>query len=65
MYSQYCRIESAAGGVSCTPKEFIKAAHKCLKKSGRSRKQREARHTWLREGLALRIDARVTYRQYA
>jgi hypothetical protein len=34
MFAQYCRIETRAGGVCCTPREFIKSAHKCLTKKG-------------------------------
>lgn len=62
MFSQYCRIESAAGGVFCTEREFIREAHKLLSKTGKSHDQREARHAWLRDGLKMRLDARQEYR---
>ena len=51
MFSQYCRIESAAGGVICTDREFIRCARALLSDKGRSREQRDARHAWLRDGL--------------
>ena len=61
MFAQYCRIESGAGGVWATPREMIREARKMLRKSGKSREQREARHAWLREMLAMHHDARVEY----
>ena len=64
MYAQYCRIESKAGGVFCTPREFVRAALSLIKKRSRfSREFREARHQWLREGLDHRLMARDEYRQ--
>ena len=62
MFAQYCRIESKAGGVSCTRREFIRAARTLLTPKGRTcRRTRDARHAWLREGLAMRADARKQY----
>ena len=60
-FSQYCRIETAAGGVGCTPRQFIKAAHGLLSPKGKNRQSREARHAWLREGLAMLGGARDQY----
>ena len=51
-YAQYLRIETKAGGVSATPRQFIKAAHSLLSDQGKSKDRREWRHQWLREGLA-------------
>ena len=62
MYAQYCRLESKAGGVSCTPREFIRACLSVLKKKSRySRTFRHQRHQWIRSGLAMRLDARQQY----
>jgi len=61
MFAQYCRIESRAGGVSATSREMIREAHKMLKKSGRGRAQRSARHVWLRDMLSMHHDARLEY----
>lgn len=63
MYAQYCRIESAAGGVACTEREFIRACHGVLSPSGKSHERREWRHEWINEGLDYRIKARVEYAQ--
>jgi hypothetical protein len=51
-YSQYLRIETKAGGTSCTPRQFIKAAHTLLSERGKSHECRRDRHRWLRLGLA-------------
>lgn len=65
MFSQYCRIESNAGGVSCTVREFVRAAHSCLLKRYRfgkgARETRTSRHLWLRDGLKQRLEARKCY----
>ena len=50
-WSQYLRIESIAGGIGCTPREFIKACHTRLAPSAKTYVQREARHAWIRDGL--------------
>lgn len=60
LYSQYCRIEAAAGGVGCTAREFVRAAHKKINAKGKTRALRDARHAWLRAGLKYRVDARCT-----
>lgn len=60
-YSQYCRIESAAGGVACSDREFIRAALRLVSKDHRrARSKRIVRHEWLRAGLAHKIEARRT-----
>ena len=61
MYAQYCRIESRAGGVSCTRREFIRAARTMLEPSGKLRANRAGRHAWLRDGLLMRLSAREDY----
>ena len=65
MFAQYCRIESLAGGVSCTPREFIKACHSVLQKRYRfgihARTVRTGRHAWIRSGLEMRLRARQEY----
>ena len=60
LYSQYLRLETLAGGVTCTNKEFIKACHSVLKNKF-SREEREARHAWLRDGLAYLDKSRNLY----
>jgi hypothetical protein len=50
-HSQFLRIESKAGGVFCTPYQFIKAAFTVLSKQGKTRQMRDSRHAWLRSGL--------------
>lgn len=50
-WSQYLRIESIAGGIGCTPRQFVKACHSRLMPSARGREQRAARHAWIRDGL--------------
>ena len=52
LYSQYLRIETKAGGVFCTDKDFIKAARTLLTGRGKSNEKRAARHRWLRAGLS-------------
>ena len=64
MFSQYLRIESLAGGVGCSPREFIKAAHSRLAPTAKKHAQRTARHQWLREGLRQRDDARAVARHF-
>lgn len=62
IYSQYCRIETRAGGLGCTNVEFIRAAHKSLLSQSRFHHlYRAARHAWLREGLALLEKSRAMY----
>lgn len=63
MFAQYCRIESKLGGVGSTDREFIRQAHKCLKKSARrSAGLRLARHAWLQSGLDHKRAAEDMYR---
>lgn len=61
-YPQYCRIETAAGGVTCTARQFIREARKVLSAQGKSREMRVPRHKWLRHGLYILKDARQVYR---
>ena len=61
-YYQYLRIEAAAGGVTCTPRQFIRAAYKLLSCPGRSRNRRKERHKWLRSGLRMLDTAQQVYR---
>lgn len=51
-YAQYQRIETKAGGVHCSPRDFIRAAHTLLADSAKTAANRKARHEWLRTGLA-------------
>lgn len=60
-FAQYCRIETAAGSVHCTNREFIRAAHALLSRNGKARAQRKARHIWLRDGLDQLERARRLY----
>jgi len=66
MFGQYCRIESRAGGVACTEREFIRAALSMIKKNARfgpiACEYRTGRHMWLRQGLEMRLKARDEYR---
>jgi len=61
MHSQYLRIQSKAGNVFCTPKEFIKAAHFVLNKKGKSSQMRKERHLWLRSGLKQMSEQKCIY----
>lgn len=62
MFAQYCRIESRAGGVLSTDRQFIRAALSTLAKPYRySRKSRKVRHGWLRAGLAIHAKSRIEY----
>jgi len=52
IHSQYLRIETMAGGCTCSAREFIRAARTRLKPEYRiARKTREARQAWIRSGL--------------
>jgi len=59
-YGQYLRLETMAGGVGCTDKQFIAASHSAIKNKY-SRKERDARHAWIREGLAYLNKSRGQY----
>ena len=61
MFAQYCRIESIAGGVTASTRDFIRAARTRLSAHGKTREAREARHQWIREGLAHRARERKVY----
>lgn len=63
MFSQYCRIESDAGGVSCSVRDFLRACRRRLSKQGKTRAMRTQRHEWLRAGLKQRDAARRLYNQ--
>ncbi len=51
LFAQYCRIESKAGGIIATDRQFIKACHTFLSTHGKSQQMRLIRHKWIREGL--------------
>ena len=53
-FAQFLRIETAAGGIASTNRQFIKAARAVLSSNSLGFEKRKARHSWLREGLALR-----------
>ena len=53
-FAQFLRIETAAGGTASTNRQFIKAARTVLSSDSLGFAKRKARHSWLREGLALR-----------
>jgi hypothetical protein len=53
-FAQYLRIENDAGGVGCSDRQFIEAAHGLLSPDGRKRWLRDARHAWLRDGLEMK-----------
>jgi len=50
-YAQYLRIETSAGGVTASPRAFIRACRCRLSATGRGRGCREQRHRWMRDGL--------------
>lgn len=60
-FGQYCRIETAAGGVTCSNRDFIRAARALLSSEGKSRAMRDARHIWVRDGLDHLESARSFY----
>lgn len=60
-FGQYCRTETAAGGVTCSNRDFIRAAHTLLSGEGKARAMRDARHVWLRDGLDRLESARRAY----
>ena len=63
-YAQYCRIESKAGGASCTVREFVRACHSVLSDAGKGRDKRDLRHEWIRAGLCQRQKARDLIARY-
>jgi hypothetical protein len=61
---QYMRIETAAGGVGCTEREFIRAARTLLDDQAKNNHQwRQQRHDWLRDGLRKRADSLELFRR--
>ena len=58
MYAQYLRIERKAGGISCTNRDFITAAHTILSTEGKSSAMRKVRHCWLKAGMIYLINSR-------
>jgi hypothetical protein len=65
LFSQYCRIETLAGGVKCTRLELIRAARTMLSPYGKSRQARDNRREWLFEALEYHANARNFYNLYA
>lgn len=61
MFGQYCRIETAAGGLWCSDRAFIRQCLALLAPGWHARKFREARHKWIREHLKTREAARNTF----
>ena len=62
MYAQYCRLETKAGGVFATDREFIRACRSSIKRNYRgNRTQRKIRHKWIRSGLELKKKASQEY----
>ena len=61
-YAQYLRVESAAGGIGCTYKEFVRACHSMLAPNARGFDKRELRHAWIRDGLRKLREARALIR---
>jgi len=52
--AQYIRIETKAGGITCTDRQFIRQARKRLSTDGKSFNMREWRKEWLLSGLGLK-----------
>ena len=50
-HAQYLRIESDAGGVTTSERNFIRHARRRLSKHGRSRESRRWRRRWYLSGL--------------
>ena len=58
-YSQYLKIVKSLGGIGCTNKQFIQACHDyMLPQARRHNIYREARHSFIRDGLAYLNKAR-------
>ena len=53
-YAQYLRIETKAGGVACSNRQFIKALHTRLSNRGKTREHKEWRHNLIKEGLEIK-----------
>ena len=56
--SQYMRIESRAGGTTCTARQFVRACHEVLNPYGRGRALRDERHGWIKAGLKIHSTVR-------
>ena len=52
--AQFIRIETEAGGTSCTDRQFIRQARKRLSLNGKTFIMREWRREWLLSGLELK-----------
>jgi hypothetical protein len=61
-FAQYCRIETAAGGITCSNREFIRAARALLSSEGKSRAMRPSRRVWIVDGLDRLETARRDFR---
>lgn len=61
MYSQYCRIESKAGGVFAPPRRMLKAFRTILSKKGKSHECRAYRHALITEMFELQREAKRVY----
>ena len=57
-HAQYIRIETQAGGVGASTREFIRAARARLSDQGKARANREARRAWILHGLELKSRAK-------
>lgn len=62
-FSQYCQVESDAGGVFCEPRDFIRAARLMLSPQGKSRARREWRRCWLAALWNKRLETQAHYIQ--
>ena len=54
LQSQYMRIETVAGGLNSTNREFIRACHTVLSKEGKSQNKKQLRHSWIKAGLLIK-----------
>ena len=54
MSSRYLRIETKAGGVMCTDREFIKACRSMFNAYGLSHWCRDSRHEFIRDAMGTR-----------
>jgi hypothetical protein len=62
LYSQYLRIETIAGGVGCTDKQFIAACLSYILPQARHHHlYRKDRHKFIRDGLAYLNKSRGQY----
>ena len=58
-FAQYLKIETSLGGIGCTDKQFIQACHDyMLPQARRHNIYREARHSFIRDGLTYLNKAR-------